>query len=830
MTASSYPGQHGAGFFCVIFQRSHKTLSLYRNHLLLFSVLVFCLAGAVNIRAAEPSIDSPVSYSQVIKPLLEQRCVVCHGCYDAPCQLKLSTPEGIQRGFTKSKVYHATRLMAAEPTRLFQDAKTLADWRAQGFSPVLPEGVDITSRLAADKQTVRTESTVSSLMSGVLALKRNTPLPVLADERLDPEAFDLSLNRKWSCPKPEQFASYARKNPAAGMPYALPALSTDEQQLLSRWLQQGAPFDTPVDFSGHRQTPDAYQSWIKRWEKLLNQPDLKSRLVARYLYEHLFLAHLYFPEVQAKQAAENQPARHFFQLVRSATPPGQPVQILATRRPFDAPPNPDFYYRLRLVAEPALAKTQMAYDLGTERLARIRELFYQENYQVTEWPGYRTEQAANPFITFRQLPAKARYQFMLDRAEFTIRSFMKGSVCRGQLALNVIDDRFWVFFVDPDGESLFGLNRVLQQHADYLDLPAKAQSNAEPLSNWLDLSSDQQRYLQVKSEVMNRSFAEYKDLGIELVWDGEGENPNAALTVFRHLDSASVHTGLLGGEPKTVWLIDYPILERIHYLLVAGFDVYGNAGHQLLTRLYMDFLRMESEFNFLTLLPAKARDSVIRHWYREASEDVRDYLQGEYAYMREETDIPYRSDNPKSELLAMLQRHLAPVLANKYALAAEHLSEPAYQALSRVDSMQGKSASLMPEISLVLVEADTPSEHTDGAQLFTILRNSAHSNISDPLNEESRRLPEEDTLTVLQGVTGAYPDAFWRMNSQGLSEFASRVGQLRSEEDYRQLMSGFGVRRSHPDFWSFSDRVHRLYRTQEPLHGGLLDYNRLENR
>ena len=37
-------------------------------------------------------------YWQDVKPVLEQRCVVCHACYDAPCQLKLSSIEGIERG------------------------------------------------------------------------------------------------------------------------------------------------------------------------------------------------------------------------------------------------------------------------------------------------------------------------------------------------------------------------------------------------------------------------------------------------------------------------------------------------------------------------------------------------------------------------------------------------------------------------------------------------------------------------------------------------------------------------------------------------------------
>ena len=73
--------------------------------------------------------------------------------------------------------------------------------------------------------------------------------------------------------------------------------------------------------------------------------------------------------------------------------------------------------------------------------------------------------------------------------------------------------------------------------------------------------------------------------------------------MLRHFDSASVVQGLLGEQPQTVMLIGYPLLERIHYLLVAGFDVYGSVGHQLTTRLYMDFLRMEGEMNFFAFLP-----------------------------------------------------------------------------------------------------------------------------------------------------------------------------------------------------------------------------------
>jgi len=76
----------------------------------------------------------PVSYDQDVRPILESRCVVCHGCYDAPCQLKLSSAEGIERGANKKKVYNGARITADEPTRLFIDAQTTEEWRQKEFT------------------------------------------------------------------------------------------------------------------------------------------------------------------------------------------------------------------------------------------------------------------------------------------------------------------------------------------------------------------------------------------------------------------------------------------------------------------------------------------------------------------------------------------------------------------------------------------------------------------------------------------------------------------------------------------------------------------------
>ena len=51
------------------------------------------------------------------------------------------------------------------------------------------------------------------------------------------------------------------------------------------------------------------------------------------------------------------------------------------------------------------------------------------------------------FVHSRSYRPDSRYRFMLERAQFSIMNFIKGPVCRGQVALNEINDHFWVFFI-----------------------------------------------------------------------------------------------------------------------------------------------------------------------------------------------------------------------------------------------------------------------------------------------------------------------------------------------------------------------------------------------
>jgi hypothetical protein len=60
--------------------------------------------------------------------------------------------------------------------------------------------------------------------------------------------------------------------------------------------------------------------------------------------------------------------------------------------------------------------------------------------------------------------------------------------------------------------------------------------------------------------------------------------------------------------------------------------------------------------------------------------------------------------------------------------------------------------------------------------------------------------------------------------------FVDQVAGMQGEAGYIALLNDFGVRRTSPDFWAFSDALQRDYVQQEPVTGAILDYNRFENR
>lgn len=750
----------------------------------------------VRDRVVESTTPLGHDYLNDVKPVLENRCVVCHGCYDAPCQLKLSSIEGIDRGVSVESVY-ATRFSEVDPTRIFIDADTTQEWRdhSAAFNPVLNE-----------RDQTPIANLQGSLMYQLLEQKNIHPLP---DQKILPDSFDVSLNRNETCPTIETLSSYQEKKPLAGMPYGLPNITHSEFKVLEEWLKKGAPMAQPMAVSAE------ISQHVNEWEILLNQSSLKSKLVGRYIYEHLFLGHIYFPEVTLK--ANELPI--YFRLVRSSTPPGEAIKEIATRRPYDDPEVENVYYRLRRDTGTVVSKTHMPYAFDEKRKARWNELFYGHPFTVNTLPDY--SDGDNPFIVFAQIPSQLRYQFMLDEAEYTIMGFIKGPVCRGQIALSVIRDKFWVFFTNPTSKNVTSeqYDAFLVQQEGNLQLPSNESAISLAIPTWRKFSKLEQQYLAGVKNAISEIPDITAQFGIESLHAG---NENAALTILRDFDSGVVLKGLHGETPKTAWVIDYPVLERVHYLLVAGYDIYGSVRHQLVTRLYMDFLRLESEMWFVSLLPKEDRTKEIQSWYIDATDDLSDYITDGNFFFEKDNSIAYTTSNPKKELLEKLKKRYLSSLS-KETQEKQNIFVNSGD-LSGLSTLPNIAVQQLPPSTFLLVEAD---KSTQG---YTLIRHNAHKNVASLLKEGKMRLPELDTAELYKGFVGSYPQVIFKVSADKVEQFVTQFSLVNDALSYEKLIDNFGVRRTDANFWKVSDQIHSLHLQADEVSYGLFDYNRLENR
>jgi len=786
--------------------------------LLLLFLLTSCGGEKKSITKDQSDIDygvllkggeKTISFVNEAKPVLEKRCIVCHGCYDAPCQLKLTSIEGIKRGANPKSIYNSQRLLAAEPTRLFVDAHTESEWREKGFHSVINANQENISATTAENNLR------NSVLYKMLRLKQLNPQPKVG--MLD-DSFDLRLNRKSSCPTNKKFNEYANKLPEQGMPFAMPNLSDDEYHTLVKWISQGLPDDSS------ERLPKSSQQQIKKWEIYLNKTDLKHKLFSRYLYEHLVLGHIHF---------KNADNREFFQLVRSRTPPGTGIQQIETNRPFDDPGAGQIYYRLKYFKSSIVDKTHVIYELSDKRMQRYDELFFNTKYSVTQFPSYSPEIATNPVKAFAELPLTSRYKFLLDDAKFFIEGFIKGPVCRGQVALNVIEDNFWVFFLNPKTSRVSVDDEFMASMSEFLTLPAEDGNSLNPFSIWTKYWDNQKQYMLTKQQTFKSIPSMSLNTAMSYVWDGSDsmDKNNRSLTIYRHFDSASVKQGMLGDYPESAWVLDYPILERIHYLLVAGYDVYGNVGHHVNTRIYMDFLRMEAENNFLAFMPVEQRKKIQQSWYVGIRQDIKKYFDQPTNWLSYQVVDGFETDDPLKEFYLKLEKKLAGShdrldhvrRCNSKDCVKNDLSIIDYH-IRRIDKISGKQLVVFPDVAYLKVKGKEQSH------VYTLIRNKAYKNISFMLDDVDNRDLSLDTMSIYKGILGSYPNFFYVVDESEISVFADKITAIKNRDDYERFVAVYGVRRTSSSFWREADWFNAQYAKQDPIGYGIFDLNRYNNR
>ncbi|WP_413291144.1 fatty acid cis/trans isomerase [Bdellovibrio sp. HCB337] len=742
---------------------------------------------------ASSAITAQDSRHSSIQQVFDNRCVVCHSCNNAPCQVNLTSYSGLRRGATQTKVYEATRQKAANPTRLDIDAHSEKSWREKTFFSILSE---------------------NDPAHGLLARTISEKAP--QSEPLPPPAIS------------EDVCSPAPQGPVVGMPYGLPELSQSESHLLLEWIQRGAPGSVPRTAL----VSSEEQKTLLAWESFLNDPSSEKRLVARYLYEHLFLAHVHF---------SNTP-KQFFRLIRSRSSCSNTLSEIATRRPNDDPGIGGMYYCFKPLQQTIVEKTHLPYLMNDAKLQWMQSNFFSEPWSVSQLPSYEPMSAANPFVTFDAIPAKARYQFLLEDSQYHVATFIKGPVCNGTMAVNSIDDQFYVFFMDPNSDLMVKDAQFREVTKHLLVVPAEMGSNGKLLdlagyfSKYPPLRN---KYRQRRADAIHKNFPQ--GLALENIWNGNNNNDNGMLTVLRHDDNSYVLKGPRGDASKSAFVLDYALFERLVYNLVVGFDVYGNLTHQLHTRVYMGMIRMEGESNFLDFFPPALREPIRKDWYSPTmlaaleKKLIDSPIQTKFL-TKVNLDTNLSPGRARAQMYLRILTERLPYIVKRFPdpINWKSLSFPyTFWARPSLSSTETEIAKLsvphasgkngwvrrMPDTALLMVKSQGQVR-----QVYTLIKNKKFKSEGSLLFEGSQRTPQFDDLMVLPGLAASYPNYFFVVEENEVPSFVANLTAAAEEPQWKQTLDQWGLSRSNKRFWPESDLLQSFMKRSMGLEGGVIDY------
>ncbi|MDP1709727.1 MAG: fatty acid cis/trans isomerase, partial [Candidatus Komeilibacteria bacterium] len=264
----------------------------------------------------------------------------------------------------------------------------------------------------------------------------------------------------------------------------------------------------------------------------------------------------------------------------------------------------------------------------------------------------------------------------------------------------------------------------------------------------------------------------------------------------------------------------------------AGFNVSGTIGHQITTRLYMDFLRMEAENNFLKFIPLKRRKALHDSWYEGIDLKIFNFFETPAFDTDKEPAIRYQTADYKDEFFQRLQQRLGraggqPDVINRCLPApCNDADQPQIDAMMRkLADLKGKEIGVLPELSFLRIKTAEPAKD----RVYTLIRNQKLLNVSFIFGENLRREPEKDTLTVVPGFLGSYPNMFFGVAEAQLATFIEQLKISRSTTDSDLFYSRYGIRRTNPEIWDYYDWFNRKYQQEQPENWGLFDMNRYEN-
>jgi hypothetical protein len=143
--------------------------------------------------------------------------------------------------------------------------------------------------------------------------------------------------------------------------------------------------------------------------------------------------------------------------------------------------------------------------------------------------------------------------------------------------------------------------------------------------------------------------------------------------------------------------------------------------------------------------------------------------------------------------------------------------------------IKGQQLKVFPDVAYVRVLMEGEADIN-----YSLIYNKQYLNVNSMLESEAKisktRDRDADTLTVIRGFSGSYPNFFFEVPLEDLEEFAAVAATLSNIDQYHAFAGRWGVRRTNSRFWAAADWFNEEYARQNPLEAGVLDLSRYANR
>jgi hypothetical protein len=108
----------------------------------------------------------------------------------------------------------------------------------------------------------------------------------------------------------------------------------------------------------------------------------------------------------------------------------------------------------------------------------------------------------------------------------------------------------------------------------------------------------------------------------------------------------------------------------------------------------------------------------------------------------------------------------------------------------------------------------------------SLIINRWHDNVNSLFTETLRLDSKKDTMDILEGSVGSYPNVFVDLEFKDLPDFFDLMKNCRGTQSDIERLKRYFISRSDKNFWKIYDWFQADFLKKEPLEGGLYDLNR----